>query len=415
MKIRNSVTIIVMMCVFSAMVPPANSQPGPGFAAPPPNPPRLAGVAPEAEPPAQVFAPLEAGSEWTLHKTADGSHPDANEQQMMWLMNRARANPPQEGFWLATTNESDVAGGRDYFNVNVTVLQNEFNGYAAQPPAAFDARLYEAARLHSEDLIARDAQDHDGQYQRITAAGFHYQWVRVNVFSYTRTALNGHAAFNIDWGNGPDGMQDGRGHRMAIMSLDGDCDYTNVGFAAVPENNPDTDVGPLVVSENFCEAITSYADHYNRFIVGTVWADLDDDGKYDPGEGIGGVRVEPDLGTYFAVSATAGGYAFPATVEGTYQVTFSGGPLPVPVVKSISVAAESVLLDLSVDSDTLPLKGDVNDDGAIDLEDVILALQAAAGWDTGTLQSGADVNADGRIGIPEALFGLQWIAGFRGD
>lgn len=48
------------------------------------------------------------------------------------------------------------------------------------------------------------------------------------MFSYTLHPLFGHAAFNIDWGyDGGDGtgMQPDRGHRMAIMSVDGD--YTN--------------------------------------------------------------------------------------------------------------------------------------------------------------------------------------------
>ena len=29
-----------------------------------------------------------AQSEWTLHRTADGLHPSAEEQEMLWLMNR---------------------------------------------------------------------------------------------------------------------------------------------------------------------------------------------------------------------------------------------------------------------------------------------------------------------------------------
>ena len=82
----------------------------------------------------------------------------------MWLMNRARANPPAEGVWLATSTDPDIADGRNYFSVNTTVLQNEFNGYSAKPPAAFDVRLYNAAKAHSDDLIARDAQDHNGQF-----------------------------------------------------------------------------------------------------------------------------------------------------------------------------------------------------------------------------------------------------------
>ena len=114
--------------------------------------------------PAPIYPSLGAPTvEWTLHKTADGAHPDGREQQVMWLMNRARAYPPAEGVWLATSTDPDIASGRNYFGVNTTVLQNEFNGYSAKPPAAFDVRLYNAAKAHSDDLIARNAQDHNGQ------------------------------------------------------------------------------------------------------------------------------------------------------------------------------------------------------------------------------------------------------------
>ena len=47
-------------------------------------------------------------TEWVFHKTADGSHPDGNEQQMVWLMNRARANPAAEGAFLANSGIPDI-------------------------------------------------------------------------------------------------------------------------------------------------------------------------------------------------------------------------------------------------------------------------------------------------------------------
>jgi hypothetical protein len=198
----------------------------------------------------KAVLPIE---EWTLHKTSDDQHPDGNEQQLLWLMNRARSNPAQEGYWLAHTGVSDVESAVSYFGVNATVLQIEFNEYETKPPAAFDVRLYNAANTHSQDLISRNTQDHNGQFELIDTAGFHYWAAAGNVFSYMKNALYGHAAFNIDWGNdGGDGtgMQDGRGHRMAIMSVE--RDYTNVGLAVVMENIPSTPVGPFVTTGNFC-------------------------------------------------------------------------------------------------------------------------------------------------------------------
>ncbi len=305
--------------------------------------------------PAPIYPSLGAPTvEWTLHKTADGAHPDGREQQVMWLMNRARANPSAEGVWLATSTDPDIADGRNWFVVNTTVLQNEFNGYSAKPPAAFDVRLYNAAKAHSDDLIARDAQDHTGQFDRINTAGFKWQAVRGNVFAYADSSLNAHAAWNIDWGSGTaDGMQTGRGHRQAIMSLDPN-NYTNVGVALVYENNPGTSVGPYVTTGNYCKAITSYADHYNQFIVGTVWRDLNGNSQYDPGEGIGGVTVTPNAGTYYAVTSASGGYAIPVTMApGTYSVTFTGSASG---TKNLTIGSTSALLDLVLGAPILEKK-----------------------------------------------------------
>jgi hypothetical protein len=107
-----------------------------------------------------------------------------------------------------------------------------------------------------------------------------------------------------------------------------------------------TDVGPLVVTGNFCKANTAAAAHYNRFLVGTVWNDDNDNSFFDPGEGIGGVMVMPDVGTYYAVTSASGGYALPLTETGSYEVTFSGTDPDGEIVKTITVGNESVLLDL---------------------------------------------------------------------
>jgi hypothetical protein len=329
---------------------------------------------------ATVSRAIGPSVEWEYHKTSDNRHPNANEQQLMWLMNRARSNPTVEGIWFATIHDryypfingcsrlADdidfcyIAGALNYWGVDLDLLQHEFVGYDTKPPAAFDVRLYKAARAHSNYLISIDGQAHTGQFGRIDDQNFSYRRVRGNVFSYSLNANYGHAAFNVDWGlDGGDGsgMQSPRGHRLAIMSIDGD--YTNVGYAVVAESDSATDVGPLVITGNYCEANTAAQNHYNRFLVGTVWSDDDGDNFYDPGEGVGGVTVLPDHGAYYAVTSDAGGYAVPITQPGTYEVTFSGGEraLNEDVVKTVRIVDESVLLDLVAD-----LKSDFSADDA---------------------------------------------------
>ena len=322
-----------------------------------------------------AFTTAAASVEWTLHRSDDLQHPNGEEQEMLWLVNRARQNPAAEGVWLATEANAEVASDRSSFGVDLAKLQAEFAALDAKPPAAFDARLYAAAKAHSDDLVARDAQDHNNQFDRIDTAGFNYTSARGNVFSFASSSLNGHAAFNIDWGNTVDGMQVGRGHRKAIMSVDGD--YTNTGIAVVADNNPATSVGPRVITQNFARANTNGSDHYNRFIVGTVWKDTNDNDRYDAGEGFAGVRVEPDGGTYHAVTSAGGGYAIPVESAGSYQVTFSGGGISAAVTRGVTVAADSVLLDYEVSAQPLPgnidLSGLVENTGGTPLCAMVLA------------------------------------------
>lgn len=318
------------------------------WAAPPempePDPPVMTLHAPAFTRPVMKAGKAVPTAEWAYHKTPDNRHPDHNEQQMLWLMNRARSNPAQEGLWLADTGDVDVIGAVSYFSVDLDVLRAEFAAIDIKPPAAFDIRLYTAAKAHSDDLIVRDAQDHTGQFERVAAAEFSYTMLRGNVFSYTKSAVHGHAGFNIDWG-GDDGtgMQMGRGHRLAIMSMDGD--YTNVGLAMVSETDSGTEVGPLVTTGNYAHANEARPDHYNRFLVGTVWEDQNDNAMYDPGEGLEAITVTPDQGNYYAVTSDSGGYSIPVD-SGDYQVTFSGIGLSETMTRSVTVGATSVLCDL---------------------------------------------------------------------
>ena len=231
--------------------------------------------------------------EWTYHKTKDNRHPDGEEQQMVWLMNRARSNPTEEGRWLATTKMEGIANNRRYFGVDLDQLKTEFKSYSYRPPTAFDVRLYKAAKSHSQALIQQDSQNHNGQLEAIDDNNFSMTIARGNVFAYANSGIQAHGAFNIDWGDGDgSGMQTGRNHRQAVMSLDGN--FTNVGIAIVKTSNQATQIGPLVITADYCNANTYEENHYNNFIVGTVWNDRNGNHFYDPDEGLSNVMVTPD-------------------------------------------------------------------------------------------------------------------------
>jgi len=360
---------------------------------PEPNPPVLQPTEVLQPPVGEVFIQsITPTLEWTNHKSADGLHPDGDEQKMMWLMNRARQNPTAEGVWLAESTHADIERGRTYFGVDINQLKSAFTAIAAKPPAAFDVRLYNASRDHSLDLIARNAQDHTGQNEKVAASGFACNGGRISVFSYARSALNSHAALNIDWGYDSYGMQDPPGHRYAIMDVDvaplEGVKLSNVGLALVPENDPATDVGSLVFSGAYCQG--GMGEH-NRFIVGTVWRDLNANQEYDSGEGMSGVTVMPDSGTYYAITGRAGGYSIPITSSRAYTVSFSGGGFATSASQIVVVGNDSVLLDL-LDSDV---------DGTPDASDAF-PYDPAESLDTDgdTIGNNADTDDDGD-GMPD--------------
>jgi hypothetical protein len=93
------------------------------------------------------------------------------------------------------------------------------------------------------------------------------------------------------------------------------------------------------------------------FLVGVVYRDNDRTGFYGVGEGSAGVTVTPAGGTYYAVTSTSGGYAIPLTdLSGTLLVTFSGGPLTVPITKLVTLTGVNVSLDFELNEDSVPVR-----------------------------------------------------------
>lgn len=57
----------------------------------------------------------------------------------------------------------------------------------------------------------------------------------------------------------------------------------------------------------------------------------------------------------------------------------------------------------------LPVRGDINKDGTVNLTDVIVGLQVVAGKTPAVVGAGGDVNADGKIGLEEVIYDLAVI------
>ncbi|MBI2876401.1 MAG: carboxypeptidase regulatory-like domain-containing protein [Candidatus Tectomicrobia bacterium] len=362
---------------------------------------------PEAAPPPVLPPPLAPTATPTL--LYSHGEPTDEEQFMLELINRARANPPAEGVRLADTPDPEVQRAMTSFNVDRNQLKADFADYPVQPPLAFNAKLLQAARRHSNDMAAHDFQGHEGSEEdrkstpdtRITDAGYLWQSLGENVYAYAESVFYGHAGFVVDWG------VPSLGHRRNAINFDNSNRFREVGISIVHEDKPGTEVGPLVISQDFAEPLNRGSIFV--FIVGVVFHDANANGFYDPGEGRSGVTILPDRGTYYAVTSASGGYAIPIE-PGAGEVTLqvSGGGLPEEQSRGVSIGSVNVKADVLAPPPPVAhtLSGRVTIEGA-GLEGVVVS----AG------ERSTTTDASGRYRLTEIFDGSYTLtatkAGFR--
>lgn len=276
--------------------------------APPPAPPIQYATAPFA--PRAQNNPPPGASLWSIGQPTD------EEQLYLEFINRARLDPAGEAVRLATTTDPRVLSAYSWFQVDLAQMQSAIAALPPVPPLAMSAALLQAAREHSLDMALNEFQDHigtDGSSpgDRITRAGYSWSMYGENVYAYADSVFHGHAAFEVDWGNGPGGMQDPPGHRLNIHQ----AGFREAGIGVVNTNRPG--VGPQIVTQDF--ATRSAA---SPFITGVVHFDLNNNAFYDPGEGIGGVEVIVTGNAWYGLTSISGGYAVPVPGDGSYTVTF---------------------------------------------------------------------------------------------
>jgi len=266
--------------------------------------------------------------------------PTGKEQEVLELINRARADAGAEALRLANTTDPDVLNAIGFFGVDLNQMITEFGTLdQSVQPLSFNADLIEAARLHSQDMFNNVFQGHvssanppapfapgDTSSIRAQKMGYPSAFVGENVFTNSLdNPFYAHAAFSIDWGTlgsespaeAADGMQDPPGHRENIHRPE----FTEIGIGILEgtNSNGSGSVGPLLITQDFGDQ-----GIFQPFITGVAYFDLDGDNFYDAGEGIGGVRVDVPGASYYAVTSDSGGYSIPVTGNGSYTVTFSG-------------------------------------------------------------------------------------------
>lgn len=293
--------------------------------APPPAPPMITGGAPFS-----VDSPNSPDSPNALYSIGQ---PTNEEQYYLELINRARANPTAEGIRLALTTDPNVVSSYSYFGVNLVLMQSQFALIQAAPPLSMNETLLNAARAHSQNMLQNNYQGHDGPDGSISTrlagytSGANGWSIGENVYAYSKSVWYGHAGFEVDWGGSAasGGMQSPPGHRINIHNNA----FREIGVGVVLGSNGS--VGPQLVTQDF-----GTVGGLLPFVTGVVYRDLNGNGFYDPGEGVGSVTVTIANVATYAVTANSGGYSVPVPGNGNYVVTFSGGSAPT-TQKNVSV------------------------------------------------------------------------------
>ena len=272
-------------------------------------------------------------------------NPSAYEQQYLEYINRSRADALVEAQRLTNETDPSIQSAYASFGINPQNIVNQFtaevnSGAIPQhaQPLSFQPQLLEAAELHTLDQYTNMFQGHvssnnppapfqpgDTLGNRLSRVGYQGS-AGENVYSYAASVANGHAGFDVDWGNVSDpsslnynptfngqGMQNPPGHRLNLHN----ASFSEVGIGVI--NGTNGSVGPQLVTEDFGNSGTS------RYVTGVVYQDLNGNHFYDIGEGRSGVRIDVDGSAFFAISAASGGYSVPLSQDGTYTVSFSGG------------------------------------------------------------------------------------------
>lgn len=269
------------------------------------------------------------------------SNPTNNDQYLLELINRARANPADEAaLYGIALNEGLPAG-------TITT--------AAKQPLAFNTFLVNAARGHSQDMINHDYFAHQGfdgtqpqdrmansgyffdpQKSRGSGENIAYRGSSPDVPDQTTTTAQLHEDLFVDSGIA------GRGHRTNLMN----ASYKEIGTGVVSGvfTNNGNDFNAVMATEDFAYVLPS------AFLTGVVYSDnVTVDSFYTPGEGKGSVTIAAtrvsDSAVFTTTTFSTGGYTL-ALAAGTYTVTASGGTLTSAITfQNVVIGTDNVKQD----------------------------------------------------------------------
>ena len=266
----------------------------------------------------------------------DSGDPTPEEQLVLQYINRARANPIAEGQRLGI----DIHEG--------LVDPNGPELVGPRPPLAMSPTLLAIANGHSEDMYNNNYFSHTDPngttaFQRMTNAGYNYVSAGENMAAGTDMSSTALEDFMM-----VDSGTPGRPHRVNLLDIFPypPPAYQEVGVGYY-EGSTSNNYGNAFITEDFGTSVNG-----GPFLLGVVYDDANGNNFYDIGEGIQGITVTPSTGSYYAVSSSSGGYAFPIGTSGTVTVTASGNGFG-PITKTITLTGFNIELDFTPQGSTL--------------------------------------------------------------
>jgi len=269
--------------------------------------------------------------------------PTAEEVECLHLLNRFRADPAGEGRRLAWGGSLGYPGSPA--GIDLKLCRAELAALRPVPPLVMDLRLLDAARRHADWLIANHATGHNqtpgtpafsgsDPVARMVASGFAGTPSGENCFAGSASPWNAICGYVIDWGAGEGSLLPGRPHRRNLLAGQVDA----IGSALVP-----WDGGQHLAS------VQNFGRSRVRLAGGVAYADRNRNGRFDAGEGIGGVAVR--AGTAATTTWPSGGWALGLDGTEAGTITFAIADAGEPV--AFAAGSEAVVIDCLV-----PLPGD---------------------------------------------------------
>jgi hypothetical protein len=301
-----------------------------------------------------------------------GDSPTAIEQLYLEELDDARFNPAAFGASL----------GLDLSSV------------APSQPLAMSPLLVEAARDHSQDMIAQNYFSHVtpqgvDPVTRIQDTGFPgtgwAESIETNTqsepaavgFPANYAALN--TLYSLDDLIVDQGVPD-LGHRVMLLDIGGSQHaLRQVGIGL---SSQDTADGSSIDRETDTTIDLASTSDDDPFLTGVVFHDLAGNGEYEPGDGLGGVTITVSNVTS-TTTLDAGGYSI-QLAPGTYTVTASGAGLPNPITRTVVIGNDNVRLNFDENPNGTTFSAIAGDNAAVTLG----SFKALEAGDTAASYSG---------------------------